>query len=244
MSTGEGIKVSYEITQMVQDSIEQCLVHYMTQKQVIHVLKLLQNIEPIFTVCVWQLLEEENPEFFKSYYLRLAVKEQIVEYNKLLAKQAALIYQADPRGATFPPMFNVSHMPAMAHNGSRYVSESGIFQKTENKHLSVPRVVVGGYNSYGVPSNMVLPNIGMIQQEGITRVKREPGDYVGNFYQTGGNILGPHPASVSPFSTMDPNSQDDTSSFEFFRELSQNIGLPDLAPDFTNRSGPSTRHRM
>ncbi|KAI3747058.1 hypothetical protein L6452_09501 [Arctium lappa] len=149
MSTGEGRKVSFEELCMVQDLVEECLVHYMTHSQVICTLNQLRNIEPAFTATVLQDLEEQNPEFFKSYYLRLALKEQIMEFNNLLGRQAALMNQVDPRRASFPPVFNVSHMPAIPYNGSCYVSDTGIVQKMENPHLSVPTFLVSGCNNCG-----------------------------------------------------------------------------------------------
>lgn len=36
---------------------------------------------------VWQQLEEQHHEFFKAYYLRLRLKNQITEFNKLLEHQ-------------------------------------------------------------------------------------------------------------------------------------------------------------
>ena len=47
---------------------------------------------------VWQKLEEENPEFFKAYYVRLMLKNQINVFNKLLAHQCRLMNK-DPSGA-------------------------------------------------------------------------------------------------------------------------------------------------
>lgn len=42
---------------------------------------------------VWQGLEEENQDFFKAYYLKLLVKDQIVEFNRLLSEQVELMHQ-------------------------------------------------------------------------------------------------------------------------------------------------------
>ncbi|KVI08326.1 Conserved hypothetical protein CHP01589, plant, partial [Cynara cardunculus var. scolymus] len=250
MSTGEYIKVSFEDLVKVESLIEQCLLHYMTQKQVIDILYQLQHIEPAFTETVWQKLEEQNQEFFKSYYLRVVVNEQIMEFNNLLGRQAALMNQVDPSLASFPPVSNVSHMPA-----SKLPSTSRFFHgcipqshlSTENMQPFVPTVPVNCFNNCGpflhsgmqhaldrstysrridVPSNMALAHnsdIGMT--EGVA-IKSEPG-YLDNsrfVYQTGGDVLGAHPAiehaSISPFGSMDPNSQ------TFFRQISQQIGPP------------------
>jgi hypothetical protein len=40
---------------------------------------------------VWERLEEQNPNFFKFYYTRLALKKQIEQFNKLLDKQKQLM---------------------------------------------------------------------------------------------------------------------------------------------------------
>jgi len=41
---------------------------------------------------VWQKLEEQNPEFFKAYYTRLKVKDQMELFNTLLEYQAQLLH--------------------------------------------------------------------------------------------------------------------------------------------------------
>lgn len=61
---------------------------------------------------VWQKLEEENREFFKAYYLRLMVKHQIMEYNKLLEQQVNHMRQMhSTRGASVQSR-NGSHVPS------------------------------------------------------------------------------------------------------------------------------------
>ena len=49
---------------------------------------------------VWQKLEEENREFFNAYYLRLMVKSQIIEFNRLLEQQARMMHQIHPCAVT------------------------------------------------------------------------------------------------------------------------------------------------
>lgn len=63
-----------------------------------------------FIFLVWQKLEEQNQEFFKGYHLRLMVKDQIMEFNKLLDRQAALMHQLGPTGVTFQPKSNGSQL--------------------------------------------------------------------------------------------------------------------------------------
>jgi len=57
-----------------------------------------------------QKLEEENREFFKAYYLRLMVKHQINEFNRLLEQQVQLMRQIDPTGVASLPTSNGSHI--------------------------------------------------------------------------------------------------------------------------------------
>jgi hypothetical protein len=45
----------------------------------------------LFLSTVWQKLEEENREFFKAYYVRLMLKNQIMVFNKLLDDQYHLM---------------------------------------------------------------------------------------------------------------------------------------------------------
>ncbi|KAM0003670.1 putative angiotensin-converting enzyme 2 [Helianthus debilis subsp. tardiflorus] len=112
MSGGEVRNVSPGDIQMfrVQNLIEQCLPYYMTQKQVIDIIYQQEKIEPSFTELVWQKFEEQNQEFFKGYHFRLMVKDQIMEFNKLLDRQAALMQQLVPTGVNFQPQSNGSHL--------------------------------------------------------------------------------------------------------------------------------------
>ena len=54
------------------------------------VLQQQAKIEPDFTQLVWQKLEEQNPEFFRMYHVRLKLKDQIVMFNYLLEQQVCL----------------------------------------------------------------------------------------------------------------------------------------------------------
>ena len=45
------------------------------------------KVEPEFTRLVWQKLEEQNPEFFRMYNMRLKLKDQITMFNYLLEQQ-------------------------------------------------------------------------------------------------------------------------------------------------------------
>ncbi|XP_056844224.1 uncharacterized protein LOC130496286 isoform X1 [Raphanus sativus] len=101
MSSGGTVRrVSRQDIQLVQNLIERCLQLYMNQKEVVETLLEQAKIEPGFTELVWQKLEEENREFFKAYYLRLMVKHQIMEFNKLLEQQVQHMRQMHPSGVT------------------------------------------------------------------------------------------------------------------------------------------------
>jgi uncharacterized protein (TIGR01589 family) len=59
----------------------------MTQTEIIAALQTQANIDPAFTCLVWQKLEEQNPEFFYSYGVRINVRDQIVAFNYLVDQQ-------------------------------------------------------------------------------------------------------------------------------------------------------------
>ncbi|KAL3615887.1 hypothetical protein CASFOL_040181 [Castilleja foliolosa] len=72
----------------VKESIEKCMQLYMNKRETVSFLSTHCNIQPVITRIVWDRLERENREFFRAYYVRLAVKDQIMEFNRLLALQA------------------------------------------------------------------------------------------------------------------------------------------------------------
>ncbi|XVF16993.1 hypothetical protein REPUB_Repub10bG0078800 [Reevesia pubescens] len=156
MSTGPERRVSRQDIQLVQNLIERCLQLYMTQKEVVETLLAQARIEPGFTELVWQKLEEENREFFQAYYLRLMVKQQIMEFNKLLEQQLRLMHQIHPTGVSSISNSNGPHMPQMAQNSSCYASENtGQALKQENMHhpmgSSLPNVFTNGSSSLHAP---------------------------------------------------------------------------------------------
>ncbi|XP_045797641.1 uncharacterized protein LOC123891797 [Trifolium pratense] len=84
-------QVTLQDVKLVHNLIERCIQLYMTPKEIVTTLQNEAKIGPEFTKTVWQRLEEQNPEFFKAYYTRLALKQQIDEFNKLLEKQKQLM---------------------------------------------------------------------------------------------------------------------------------------------------------
>ncbi|WOH07889.1 hypothetical protein DCAR_0727323 [Daucus carota subsp. sativus] len=93
----------------VQNLIEQCLIRYMTRKEVMNFLSVKKKIEPAVTELVWQKLEQENQEFFNAYNLRLTLKEQIAEFNQLLERQVKMMHHADTAGVSYRPV-SASHV--------------------------------------------------------------------------------------------------------------------------------------
>ncbi|XP_076915750.1 uncharacterized protein LOC143575208 isoform X1 [Bidens hawaiensis] len=249
MSGGEVRNISPDDIQMVQNLIEQCLPYYMTQKQVIDILYQQEKIEPSFTELVWQKLEEQNQDFFKGYHLRLMVKDQIMEFNKLLDRQAALMQQLGPTGVGFQPKSsNGPHLPPMHQNSTCYVPENtSIPLKTENL-TNFSR----GFNSCGLP---IIPSRdpqppprridgppNIIGVPNSVSVKAES-SYLGNsrfMYGTDGNVLEARPtigeASVSSFSCLESDPLNDGSLFGMLGPMPQNFGLSESTPDFTNSS--------
>jgi len=92
----KGDKIGADEVQCVQNHIEKCLQLYMNQNEVIAALHLQANIEPGFTSLVWQRLEEQNPEFFRAYHIRLRIKEQITAFNFLASQQFQALQKANP----------------------------------------------------------------------------------------------------------------------------------------------------
>ncbi|XP_062229757.1 uncharacterized protein LOC133927350 isoform X1 [Phragmites australis] len=115
--SGEDVrKVSCEDIQIVQNLIEGCLQLYMNQKEVVDALSLQAKIEPTVTEHVWQQLEEQNPVFFKAYYLRLMLKNQIMAFNKLLDNQFQIMNKEFPSGIPSASLPNGSNSNPLKQN--------------------------------------------------------------------------------------------------------------------------------
>ena len=77
-------KITTADVALVQVLIERCLQLYMGQQEVQQALHQQAQIAPEFTQLVWSKLEQENATFFKAYYTRLKLKDQIILFNYLL----------------------------------------------------------------------------------------------------------------------------------------------------------------
>ncbi|XP_059295737.1 uncharacterized protein LOC132049092 [Lycium ferocissimum] len=231
MPNGEVKKVSREDIQVVQNLIERCLQLYMNQKEVISTLLQQAKIEPGFTELVWQKLEEENQEFFRAYYLRLAVKDQIQRFNDLLERQVESMHMFATGSI---PVSNGSQLRPVPQNSTRQATEPN--GNPENMHQTIndnsPHVYTNGASSVqsyaqaamdvsaharriDVSSNMLLSqsvNVGMMQgpNGGIFRSAGYSGD---SHFSYGGenNVLQARPGigdpSISPFSNVQSNVQ-------------------------------------
>ncbi|XP_073027977.1 uncharacterized protein [Primulina eburnea] len=115
VSSNDDKKVSREDIELVQNLIERCLQLYMNKNVVVKTLLNRARIDPRFTNLVWQKLEEENPNFFRAYYIRLKLKQQIISFNNLLAHQYHMMkYPVSPK-VPLAPMQNGIH-PVPANN--------------------------------------------------------------------------------------------------------------------------------
>ncbi|KAL5223814.1 hypothetical protein ABZP36_010453 [Zizania latifolia] len=167
----------------------------MDNKEVVDVLSREAKIEPSITQHVWQKLEENNPEFFKAYYLRLMLKNQITAFNKLLEDQLRIINKEYHSGPPSMPPPNGSNsnllkqnpcflaesapMPAMPDDVMCNGSSSGMVDRTQ----SSDQIVYAGKDIHGLHSGMdtssLLPvqntNAVLFGADNGTTVKTESG---------------------------------------------------------------------
>ncbi|KAH6803577.1 hypothetical protein C2S51_031824 [Perilla frutescens var. frutescens] len=108
-------------------------MHHMTKRQTIDCIASQANIEPYFTeTIVWEQLETENEEFFRAYYVRLAVRDQTVRFNRALSMQAQLMHNGIYNGLQQPrPNGSQQQQQALMHqlhNGNH----NGLLQPRPN----------------------------------------------------------------------------------------------------------------
>ncbi|XP_052175589.1 uncharacterized protein LOC127790260 isoform X2 [Diospyros lotus] len=200
----------------VQNLIERCLQHYMSQKEVENTLSAQAKIEPGFIRLVWEKLEEGNREFFNAYWLRLMVKEQIMRFNWLLEKQVEFMHRKSPTDIASLPMSNGSHLPSMHQNSACYPSDhSGPVMKADNMQQAIGSssqnafpiggsslqqcvqnaVDVSAHAGTDVSANMLLAqssNVGMIEGINGGMIKSEGNHYSGIYpfmYGSGSDVL-------------------------------------------------------
>lgn len=125
-------KISALDIQLVQNLIERCLQLYMTRKEVVSTLQHQARIEPGFTSLVWQKLEEQNPDFFRAYYTRLKVKDQMELFNTCLEYQAQLLQKSRPMNQQMAGPTNTQTMPALPPKMMHHP------QHMQNGHVMAP----------------------------------------------------------------------------------------------------------
>ncbi|KAH1258004.1 hypothetical protein GmHk_03G007847 [Glycine max] len=119
----------------------------------------------------WQKLEEENEEFFKAYYARLVLKQQIMQFNKLLDQQVQLMQLHSSAVASLPmsngshipavsslPNSNGSHIPAIPENPACYTSDrTQTSLKPENMQHAVDSRLSNVFNNGGSSLHTSMP---------------------------------------------------------------------------------------
>ncbi|RLM54812.1 hypothetical protein C2845_PM10G21160 [Panicum miliaceum] len=113
---GAAAMASEELLHKVQALIERCLQVYMNQKEVIDALSQQAKIDPGITELVWRQLEQQNPLFFKAYYMRLMLKNQIMVFNKLLEDQLQIMSKEFPSGIPSMSLPNGSSSDPLKQN--------------------------------------------------------------------------------------------------------------------------------
>ncbi|KAG8496901.1 hypothetical protein CXB51_008013 [Gossypium anomalum] len=263
MSTVPVRRVSRQDIQLVQNLIERCLQLYMTQKEVVETLLAQAKIEPGFTELVWQKLEEENREFFQAYYLRLMVKQQIMEFNKLLEQQVQLMHEIHPSGVSSISKLNGPHLSqrntgkARKQESLQYLMGSSlpnVFSNSSSSlysgtHASIELPTLA--SRIHAPSAMLSTqnsNMSLMQEINGKMLKSAAGFSGSSAYMFGAesSLLETRPTiGDTAFNSAEPSTQSlneplpdaDISSFGLLGQISRNFNLSDLAADFSPRSG-------
>ncbi|KAG6411873.1 hypothetical protein SASPL_124526 [Salvia splendens] len=250
MDGGEGRTLSTQDIQLVQNRIEQCLQHYMNKKEVVNALIVQGNVEPCLTELVWQRLEYKNQEFFKAYYLKLLVKEQILEFNRLLSEQADLMRRAPLNRITPYLPSNGSHVSPTQHISNTQNAHPGKTENTQQANTSnncgsaIQPCMQGAINGPVHTRKIdVSPNLLLSQNSELSQMINGKSGSSPFAFSPPSNYLESRPligdAPMSSFSSVDSNTQHltntlmdgDTSAFGFFAP-----SFPELEADFTTSS--------
>ncbi|KAL0436115.1 UNVERIFIED_CONTAM: hypothetical protein Sradi_0319400 [Sesamum radiatum] len=106
---------------------------------------------------LWERLERENQEFFNAYYVKLVVKDQILEFNRLLTEQVERMRQSGIIGINQHATSNGSHMlsnlvgsfnrqPFLGTDANNFVNAHG---SGELQRLDPPAPESLSYPSFG-----------------------------------------------------------------------------------------------
>lgn len=256
--------MSGEHVRKVQNLIERCLQLYMSQKEVVHTLSHEAKIEPSFTNLVWQKLEEENPEFFKAYYLRLMLKNQITAFNKLLEDQFQLMNKDYSSAVPSMPLTNGSNSTALKQDpcflpeSGPGVMHNGCSGGLSNGVPSSDQLMYGGKDFHGPHNGLdastnVLPAQNasslLFGADNGTTIKTESGystnadfAFCGNAFLESCQSIGD--ASGGSFSSSELNGQPlndsiidmESSSFGFLGQIPRNFSFSDLTEGFNQNT--------
>ncbi|KAL0478503.1 hypothetical protein AKO1_008185 [Acrasis kona] len=80
---------SVDEVKQAQALIHQCLKSYLSRDETAE--RLSDRYDNGFVGVVWHKLEQQNPEFFKSYNVRIKIKDQINSFNDLVNEQAQVM---------------------------------------------------------------------------------------------------------------------------------------------------------
>ncbi|CAA2987814.1 Hypothetical predicted protein [Olea europaea subsp. europaea] len=259
----EGKTVHHNIAR-VQNCIEKCFMLYMNKAEVMNTVITQAHENPDIAEIVWHRLETQNPEFFKAYNLMVLVKQQMVEFNRLLSKQAELMCKTGLSVMTSMPMSN-GYDVSPANQSSMWRAEQ-ITRPVENANLQPPKLTTSP-NAFSsglsiqscmqgtldvcthggmidVAQNMVLPQNSKVPQAlNGTIVETEP-LYNGNLpfnFPPHNSFFESCPRmgdAMSSFTSVETNTQPlNGSILDGFGFLDQNPGdfvLPELAADFSD----------
>lgn len=203
--------------QLVQNLVERCLQLHMSQTEVISILNQQAKIEPGFTNLVWQKLEEQNPDFFRAYYTRLRLKDQIMLFNHLLEQHVQLCGKL--RGAQGPPVGYGGHQMAYAAHGMHPQSQLHQTHAPQSVQLGTPPPVgmpggAGGFDG-GTPGVFDINGAGA---GGASSLFPTPG--------------GPHLGGTA---TGMPSGLDGTGTPDGLSTLPRNFSLSDLSMELSNQ---------
>ncbi|CAN1256394.1 hypothetical protein LINPERPRIM_LOCUS9301 [Linum perenne] len=230
MSNAPVRRVSPKDIQVVQNLIERCLQLYMNQQEVVETLLAQAKIEPGFTELVWQKLEEENHDFFQAYKLRLMVKRQIVEFNKLLEQQAQLMHHMNPTGVVSMPTSNGAQLPPLPQNSSCYVSEQAHGAlRSDNIHGPIGSGIPNAFSNGG--SSLHHPSMRTALDISAHSNRIDPStNMLATQHSNLGVMQGMNGAMKSEVGYTD------ISSFGFLGQIPRNFSLSDLTADFNQSS--------
>ncbi len=182
-------KISCADIQYVQNLIERCLQQYMTRKDVVFALQYQARIEPGFTTLVWQKLEEQNPDFFMAYHVRVKLKDQVVLFNHLLEQQMQMIQKMQS-----------------SHMGGAWQQKPGMGQAIQHPHLSngfpMHPMHTGPMPHHGPSAGMMHPMDP--NHPGLHHPGGPPPPHPGQMNPHGSQMGGPGNQGLPPYADMGP----------------------------------------